>query len=257
MLIKLSPLQARVIGVLLEKEITTPEQYPLSLNALTLGCNQKSSRDPIMQLSETDVQNVLDELRDKHLLFEHQGSGSRVVKYKHRFCNTEFSSLQFSPQQLGIICVLLLRGPQTPGELRTRTNRLCEFSDVRQVEFTLNELSDMDGEALVVKLEREPGKRESRFAHLFGADNAVSSCVVSSYVNEAESTQFAESRASSVSTLSDNALHSEVSASDARTATRAATNSGSLAESLEQALQRIDILETKVAELERALSKAE
>lgn len=172
MLLQLAPPQARVIGVLIEKEITTADQYPLSLNALTLGCNQKSSRDPIMQLSETDVQNVLDELRDKNLLFEHQSSGSRVVKYKHRFCNTEFSTLQFSSQQLAIVCVLLLRGPQTPGELRTRTNRLAEFANVNEVESTLVQLSELNGERLVLKLAREPGKREARYAHLFsGEDN--------------------------------------------------------------------------------------
>lgn len=167
MLIQFTPLQARVIGVLLEKEITTPEQYPLSLNALMLGCNQKSSREPIMQLSETDVQNILDELRDKNMLFEHQSSHSRVVKYKHRFCNTEFSDLQFPEQHLALICVMLLRGPQTPGELRTRTNRLADFANVNEVEAVLNQLNDYKGEQLVVKLAREPGKRDSRYAHLF------------------------------------------------------------------------------------------
>jgi uncharacterized protein YceH (UPF0502 family) len=173
MLVQLTPLQARVIGVLIEKEITTPDQYPLSLNALTLGCNQKSSREPIMQLSESEVQNILDELRDKNLLFEHQSSGSRVVKFKHRFCNTEFSSLKFTPQELAIVCVLLLRGPQTPGELRTRTNRLAEFANVTEVETSLNTLADFNGEILVVKLEREPGKRESRYAHLFSGDEGL------------------------------------------------------------------------------------
>lgn len=167
MLIQLSSDQARVIGVLIEKEITTPDQYPLSLNALTLGCNQKSNREPIMQFSESDVQNILDELADKKLLFEHQSSGSRVVKYKHRFCNTEFSSLKFSPQQLSIICVLLLRGPQTPGELRTCTNRLADFANVNEVEASLRELSNFNGDTLVMKLPLEPGKREARYAHLF------------------------------------------------------------------------------------------
>jgi len=173
MLVKLTPDQARVIGVLLEKEITTPEQYPLSLNALTLGCNQKSSRDPIVQLSESDVQDVLNELRDKNLLFEHQSSGSRVVKYKHRFCNTEFSDLKFTPQQLAIVCVLLLRGPQTPGELRTRTNRLAEFANVNEVESALITLSEFNGEKLVVKLVRQAGKRDSRYAHLFSGKAGI------------------------------------------------------------------------------------
>lgn len=194
MLVQLSSEQARVIGVLIEKEITTPDQYPLSLNALTLGCNQKSSREPIMQLNETDVQNVLDELRDKNMLFEHQTSGSRVVKYKHRFCNTEFSSLQFSPQQLAIVCVLLLRGPQTPGELRTRTNRLSEFANVNEVESALEALFDLNTERLVVKLAREPGKRESRYAHLFsrveGLDNVITDIAANSLPNVHDDTPY-------------------------------------------------------------------
>lgn len=173
MLIQLTPIQARLIGVLLEKEITTPDQYPLSLNGLTLGCNQKSNRDPVLNLSESDVQNGLDELRDKKLIFEYSGVGSRVVKYKHRFCNTEFSDLKFSRQQLAVICVMLLRGPQTPGELRTRTNRLADFANMDEVEATLNKLHNLNEEQLVVKLDREPGKRDSRYAHLFSGDEGL------------------------------------------------------------------------------------
>jgi uncharacterized protein YceH (UPF0502 family) len=165
MLIQLTPIQARLIGVFLEKEITTPDQYPLSVNALTLGCNQKSNREPVMNLSESDVQNCLDELREKKLTFEYIGTGSRVVKYKHRFCNTEFSDLKFSRQQLAIVCVMLLRGPQTPGELRTRTNRLADFDNVEEIEATLNKLHKLNDEQLVVKLDRELGKREHRYAH--------------------------------------------------------------------------------------------
>lgn len=170
MLIQLSPIQARLIGVFLEKEITTPDQYPLSLNGLTLGCNQKSSREPVMNLSEANVQSVLDELKDKKLILEHTATGSRVIKYKHRFCNTEFSDLKFSRQQLAIICVMLLRGPQTPGELRTRTNRLADFDSVDEIETTLNKLYDLNDEQLVVKLNREPGKRDARYAHLFSGN---------------------------------------------------------------------------------------
>lgn len=173
MLIQLTPIQARLIGVLLEKEITTPDQYPLSLNGLTQGCNQKSNRDPVMNLSESDVQSVLDELRNKKLIFEYTATGSRVIKYKHRFCNTEFSDLKFSRQQLAIICVMLVRGPQTPGELRTRTNRLAEFENVGEIEATLTKLQDLNNEQLVVKLPREPGKRDSRFAHLFSGEEGL------------------------------------------------------------------------------------
>lgn len=165
-LMDLIPNQARVIGCLIEKEITTPDQYPLSLNSLTNACNQKSNREPVLTLSESEVQDVLDELKDKRLIREETGFGSRVVKYKHRFCNTEFSDLKLDAQELAVICVLLLRGPQTPGELRTRTNRLCEFSDAHQIEGVLNNLSQREV-PLVIRLPREAGKRESRYAHLF------------------------------------------------------------------------------------------
>ncbi len=160
--------EQRILGCLIEKEITTPDQYPLSLNALTNACNQKSNRDPVMSLSEADVQDTLHQLKEKHLITLETGFGSRVVKYRHRFCNTEFGELKLSPQELGILCVMFLRGPQTPGELRTRTNRLCEFSDVSIVDSVLNTLSSRNDGPFVTILDREPGKRESRYAHLFG-----------------------------------------------------------------------------------------
>lgn len=166
-MITLSAEQCRIIGVMLEKETTTPEQYPLSVNGITTGCNQKSNREPVMSLSEGDVQNTVDELVKMSLLMiDHKASG-RVSKYFHLFCDTEFGSLKFTPQQRAIICVLLLRGPQTPGELRTRTNRLADFADVSEVEIALEQLQDLISQPLVKKLEREPGKRESRYVHLF------------------------------------------------------------------------------------------
>lgn len=166
-MIELSAQQCRVIGVMLEKETTTPDQYPLSLNGLTSGCNQKSNREPVMSLSENDVQNVVDDLvQMKQLIIDNYAS-SRVNKYYHRFCNTQFGDLQFTAQQRAIVCVLLLRGPQTPGELRTRTNRLAEFTDVTEVETALIQLQDLNDQTLVKKLPREPGKRESRYVHLF------------------------------------------------------------------------------------------
>jgi uncharacterized protein YceH (UPF0502 family) len=166
-MITLSAEQCRVIGVMLEKETTTPEQYPLSINGITAGCNQKSNRDPVMSLSDGDVQNIVDELvKMSQLMIDHKASG-RVNKYFHRFCDTEFGNFKFTPQQRAIICVLFLRGPQTPGELRTRTNRLADFADVSEVETALNELQDLNNQTLVKKLEREPGKRESRYIHLF------------------------------------------------------------------------------------------
>ncbi len=165
--IELGEYEARVIGSLLEKEITTPDQYPLSLNALTGACNQKSNRDPVMSLDEGEVQRALDSLQAKHLVLEKSGFGSRVPKFQHRFCNTQFGTLHFSEQEVGIICVLLLRGPQTPGELRARTQRLCRFADVGEVEACLEQLSLRQDGPFVVRLPREPGKRESRYAHLF------------------------------------------------------------------------------------------
>lgn len=166
--IKLDSNEQRVIGCLIEKEVTTPDQYPLSLNALTNACNQKSNRTPVMSLNETTVQQTLDELIKRHLVVEKSSFGGRTPKYQHRFCNTEFSDLHFSAQELGILCVLLLRGAQTPGELRTRTNRLCEFADVNEVETTLDKLASQQNGPFVKKLPRESGKRESRYVHLFG-----------------------------------------------------------------------------------------
>jgi uncharacterized protein YceH (UPF0502 family) len=167
MTIILSPEQCRVIGVLLEKETTTPEQYPMSLNALTNACNQKSNREPVLSLSEAKVQNIVDELTTSNQVTDQGAFSGRVAKYSHRFCNTEFGALQFTLQQRAIICVMLLRGPQTPGELRTRTNRLADFANVNEVETALEQLKNLKGDAFVMKLAREPGKRESRYAHLF------------------------------------------------------------------------------------------
>ncbi|MCU7796506.1 MAG: YceH family protein [Candidatus Thiodiazotropha sp. (ex Semelilucina semeliformis)] len=170
MRIELTSPEARVIGSLLEKEIITPEQYPLSLNALTAACNQKSSRDPVMSLSEREVQVVIDGLVKKHLVSDHTGFGSRVAKYQHRFCNTGFGGFDFSPQEAGVICVLLLRGAQTPGELRNRTQRLCHFADVQETEMSLQSLMERSDGPFVTQLPREAGKRESRYRHLFGIE---------------------------------------------------------------------------------------
>ncbi len=166
--IALSALEERVIGCLVEKQITTPEQYPMSLNALTNACNQKSNREPVLQLPETEVQSLIDALSRKHLVLERSGFGSRVPKYQQRFCNTEFSVFQFTPQERAIVCELLLRGPQTPGELRSRAARMAEFTDAAQVEAALEALARRESGPLVRRLAREPGRRESRYAHLFG-----------------------------------------------------------------------------------------
>ena len=167
MKIELTAHEARVIGCLVEKQITTPDQYPLSLNALTNACNQKSNRDPVLDLDEQTVQRVLDDLSRKHLVIEKSGFGSRVPKYQHVFCNTQFGSLKFTPQELAIVCELMLRGPQTPGELRGRASRMAPFTDVSEVETALDGLAQREDGPFVVKLAREPGRRESRYAQLF------------------------------------------------------------------------------------------
>ncbi|HKQ82784.1 MAG TPA: DUF480 domain-containing protein [Steroidobacteraceae bacterium] len=167
---ELNALEARVIGCLIEKAITTPDQYPLSLNALVNACNQKSNRDPVLDLNENTVQQIIDGLTRKHLVIEKSGFGSRVPKYQHRFCNTGFGSYEFSPQQTAILCELLLRGPQTPGELRTRASRMAPIEEVGQVESALNELMQRDDGPFVARLAREPGRREARYAHLLSGD---------------------------------------------------------------------------------------
>lgn len=170
---KLSPYEARVIGVLIEKEITAPDQYPLSLNALTNACNQKSNRDPVLDLDEPTVRQILDGLAKRYLVSGLSGHGVRVVKYRHRFCNTDFGELQLSKQATAVLCELLLRGPQTPGELRTRCERLCKFGDVSEVERVLADLMARE-EPLAAQLPREPGKRENRYMHLCGDGSAPS-----------------------------------------------------------------------------------
>ncbi|ALV92716.1 MULTISPECIES: DUF480 domain-containing protein [Pantoea] len=166
----LSAQALRVIGCLLEKQVTTPEQYPLSLNGVVTACNQKSNREPVMNLSEMEVQSQLDELVKKHLVTSNSGFGQRVSKYEQRFCNSAFGNLQLSSAEVAVLTLLFLRGAQTPGELRTRSGRLHEFSDMNEVEQTLNDLITRDDGPMVVRLAREPGKRESRYMHLFAGD---------------------------------------------------------------------------------------
>lgn len=173
MKVELTPMEARVIGCLIEKQITTPDQYPLSLNALVNACNQKSNRDPLMDVDEATVQRTLDDLGKKHLVMERSGFGSRVPKYQHRFCNTEFGTLKLSPQELAIVCELLLRGPQTPGELRPRAARMASFTDTEQVEAVLEGLRTREDGPFVVKLPRKPNRRDSEYAHLFSGEICV------------------------------------------------------------------------------------
>ncbi|MCU6218739.1 YceH family protein [Enterobacter cloacae] len=171
---QLSVTEARVIGCLLEKQVTTPEQYPLSVNAVTMACNQKTNREPVMNLGEHQVQDILDELVKRHYLRTVSGFGNRVTKYEQRFCNSEFGDLKLSAAEVAVITTLLLRGAQTPGELRTRASRMHEFADVQEVEQTLDGLATRDDGPYVVRLAREPGKRESRYMHLFSGEIDIS-----------------------------------------------------------------------------------
>ena len=167
MLPNLTANEARVIGCLLEKSVVTPDQYPLTLNALTNACNQKSGRSPIMKIEQGIVQRTTRDLEAKHLMRAEENFKSRTEKYTQRFCNSRFSDYQFEPAQYAIVCLLLLRGPQTPGELRAHSGRLHTFADNNDVVGALNSLMETDGGALVIQLPRTAGRKDSEYMHLF------------------------------------------------------------------------------------------
>ena len=167
MLEQLDDKEARVIGCLIEKSITTPDQYPLTLNALTNACNQKSSRDPVMNLSQGEVQHTIRGLEAKHLVRTEENFKSRAEKYSQRFCSTRYSDLQLDPAEVAVVCLLLLRGPQTPGELRARSGRLHTFADNAEVVTTLDGLINREPDPVVVRLPRTPGRKDSEYMHLF------------------------------------------------------------------------------------------
>lgn len=158
--ILLNEVEVRVLGALVEKEITTPEYYPLSLNALVNACNQKSNREPVMQLEENTVRDALLALQEMRLAGPASGADSRVTKYEHRL-----ESFNFSRREIAVLCVMLLRGPQTPGELRGRTERMYRFEDLDQVQSALHQLMERQP-PLVAMLARQPGTKEVRYAHL-------------------------------------------------------------------------------------------
>lgn len=158
----LSEIEVRVLGSLVEKQITTPEYYPLTLNSLTTACNQKNNRNPVTAYNEDQVSQALETLREKNLAYVFYGSTSRVPKYKHVMPEV----LHVSQPEVALLCVLMLRGPQTPGELRGNTSRLHEFHSLEEIEQTLNGLMSHDGEPLVARLARQAGQKEIRFAHL-------------------------------------------------------------------------------------------
>lgn len=161
--------EARILGSLVEKQLTTPEYYPLTLNALTAACNQKSNRDPVMSLGETEILAAIDSLRDKNLVYLYYGSTSRTVKYKHMLPNV----YELDEAAVAIITLLLLRGPQTAGEMRGRADRLYEFAGIGEVQESLDLLAHRE-EPLVIKLERQAGQKESRYAHLLSGEIDVS-----------------------------------------------------------------------------------
>lgn len=167
--------EARVLGSLVEKQLTTPEYYPLTLNALAAACNQKSNREPVMSLGETEILAAIDSLRDKNLVYLFYGSTSRTVKYKHMLPNV----FELDSAGVAVIALLLLRGPQTVGELRGRSDRLHEFSGLDEVQQTLDDLSRRS-EPLVLKLERQPGQKEARYAHLMSGEVDQATIVVES-----------------------------------------------------------------------------
>jgi uncharacterized protein YceH (UPF0502 family) len=168
--IELNPIEARVMGCLLEKSVVTPDQYPLTLNALTNACNQKSSREPVMSLNPGEVQHAVRALQDKHLMRSDENFKTQVEKYSHRLCNTPFSDFQFDPPQFSIICVLLLRGPRTPGELRANSGRLHTFEDNDAVVNALQELMHREEGAVVVELPRSPGRKDPQYMHLLSGE---------------------------------------------------------------------------------------
>jgi uncharacterized protein YceH (UPF0502 family) len=158
----LSATEVRVLGALVEKSIATPDYYPLSLNALTNACNQLTNREPVMALEEADVTRAIDRLREQRLATRYHGAESRIARYKH----TLTDAILLTPAEVALLCVLMLRGPQTIGELRTRAERLFKFDTLPEVEETLNALAARTPSPLVVKLPRQPGTKESRYSHL-------------------------------------------------------------------------------------------
>ena len=161
----LNETEARIVGALVEKQLTTPEYYPLTLNALVNACNQKNNREPVVSYDDATVNSALEILRDRNIVYVYYGSTSRVPKYKHMLP----SIYELEPAEVAVICVMLLRGPQTLGELRTRTERLYQFQSLGEIQETLDGLARRE-DALVIKLPVQPGQKEARFGHLISGE---------------------------------------------------------------------------------------
>lgn len=165
----LDPVEVRVLGSLLEKDITTPEYYPLSLNALVAACNQKNNRDPVVSYDEETAGEALDRLRQRGLAFVRSGAGHRVEKHGHQLGE----SLNLGRRELALLCTLMLRGPQTLGELRDRSGRMYDFNDLAEVESALQRLAEREPEPLVTQLPRQPGTKEPRWMHRLAGEPAT------------------------------------------------------------------------------------
>ena len=187
----LNEVELRVLWSLIEKQVTTPEYYPLTLNALTLACNQKNNRHPVTALDEAAVAQALETLREKNLTYVFYGSNSRVAKYKHVMPEI----FHLNQPELALMCVLMLRGAQTVGELRERTSRLYNFSGIEEVDETLNSLITKEPEPLVVRLPRQAGQKEARFAHLLAGEIDIDQPVEREYAKRAATRKPAETEA--------------------------------------------------------------
>ncbi|MBX3245525.1 MAG: YceH family protein [Acidobacteria bacterium] len=192
--VNINETEARILGSLVEKQLTTPEYYPLTLNALTAACNQKSNRDPVMSLGETEILSAIDSLRDKNLVYLYYGSSSRTVKYKHMLPNV----FEIDAPAVALMTLLLLRGPQTAGEMRGRADRLYEFSGIGEVQESLDELARRD-DPLIVKLERQPGQKEARYAHLLSGP--VDAAAVSANLESSRSSSSSNASAGRIEEL--------------------------------------------------------
>ena len=212
MLPELTAAEARVIGCLIEKSIVTPDQYPLTLNALTNACNQKTGRNPVTNLTKGEVQHTARELEGKHLVRSEENFNSRVEKYVQRFCNTRYSQYQFSDAEIAVICLLLLRGPQTPGEIRSRSGRLYSFDENADVVGTLTGLIEREDGPLLVKLPRTPGRKDSEYMHLFCGHFDVEAYAE----REQAATPAVPSKHSSVSDLAERVAQLEVDVAELR-----------------------------------------
>lgn len=186
----LDEVEVRVVSSLVEKQLTTPEYYPLTLNALTQACNQKSNREPVVSFDVPEIVQALESLREKNLVYVFYGSSSRVPKYKHMMPEV----FHLDGRELAVLCVLMLRGPQTAGELRERANRLAEFTTPGDVEEALKSLMENDSQPLVTKLARRQGQKEARYAHMLAGDVVAENQDDENLVGESPANKFSEAK---------------------------------------------------------------